>query len=128
MSPRRRASCRLRHRRAFARRIVSFAVIIAIGVNTDGRRGVLGLEIGTVPKIATLMDNAEDAVLAYMSFPNEHRVKMHNTNPIERLNGEIKRRTGVIGIFPSDDAIVRLVGVLLLERNDVWAVQRARHT
>ena len=201
-------------------RIVSVAVIIAIGVNTDGRREVLGLEIGTseaepiwteflrkltrrglrgvklvisdahegikpavskvltatwqrcrvhfqrnamahagksgrrvvaafaqdtaetasaqwrtvadqirpkVPKLATLMDDAEHDVLAYMSFPKEHRAKLHSTNPIERLNGEIKRRTEVVGIFPNDDAILRLVGALLLEQNDEWAVQRARY-
>ena len=206
-------------------RIVSVAVIIAIGVNTDGRREVLGLEIGTseaepiwteflrkltrrgvrgvklvisdahegikaavskvlsaswqrcrvhfqrnvlahagksgrrvvsafiatafaqdtadaastqwravadqirpkVPKLATIMDEAEPDVLAYMTFPKEHRAKLHSTNPIERLNGEIKRRTEIVGIFPSDEAIVRLVGALLLEQNDDWAVQRARY-
>ena len=206
-------------------RIVSVAVIIAVGVNTDGRREVLGMEIGTseaepiwteflrkltrrglrgvklavsdahegikaavskvlsatwqrcrvhfmrnalahagksgrrvvsafiatafaqdtpetastqwrnvadqirqkVPKLAQLMDTAEEDVLAYMTFPRQHWTKLHSTNPIERLNGEIKRRTEVVGIFPNDGAIVRLVGALLLEQNDEWAVQRSRY-
>ena len=73
------------------------------------------------------MDEAEQDVLAYMTFPREHRAKLHSINPLERINGEIKRRTDVVGIFPNDDAIVRLVGALLLEQNDEWAVQRARY-
>jgi transposase-like protein len=206
-------------------RIVSVAVIIAVGVNSDGRREVLGLEIGTseaepiwteflrkltrrglrgvklvvsdahegikaavskvlcatwqrcrvhfmrnvlahsgksgrrvvsafiatafaqetpeaastqwravadqirpkVPKLAAIMDDAENDVLAYMTFPKEHRLKLHSTNPIERLNGEIKRRTEVVGIFPNEDAITRLVGAILLEQNDEWTVQRGRY-
>jgi putative transposase len=206
-------------------RIVSVAVIIAVGVNTDGRREVLGMDVGTseaepiwteflrkltrrglsgvklvisdahegikasvskvlnatwqrcrvhfmrnvlahagrqgrrvasafiatafaqetaeaastqwravsdqirqkVPKLAAIMDEAEHDVLAYMTFPREHRTKLHSINPIERINGEIKRRTDVVGIFPNEDAIVRLVGALLLEHNDEWAVQRSRY-
>lgn len=77
-----------------------------------------------LPKIARLMDDAEDDVLAHMGFPREHWAKIHSTNPLERLNGEIKRRTDVVGIFPNEAAIYRLVGALLLEQNDEWALQR----
>ena len=79
------------------------------------------------PKLAALMDEAEADVLAFMSFPKAHRPKIHCTNPLERLNGEIKRRTDVVGIFPNEAAITRLVGALLLEQNDEWAVQRGRY-
>jgi transposase-like protein len=80
-----------------------------------------------VPRLAALMDAAEHDVLAYMDFPREHRAKLHSTNPIERLNGEIKRRTDVVGIFPNEGAITRLVGAILLEQSDEWATQRARY-
>ena len=74
------------------------------------------------PKLAAMMDESRDDVLAYMDFPREHWAQI--ANPIERLNGEVKRRSDVVGIFPNDRAVVRLVGALMLEQNDEWAVCR----
>jgi putative transposase len=76
------------------------------------------------PKIAKLMDKAEADVLAFMTFPKAHRLQIHPTSPLQRLNAEVKRRTDVLGIFPNEPAITRLVGALLLEQNDEWQLQR----
>jgi putative transposase len=75
------------------------------------------------PKLAGLMDDSEHDVLAYMSFPVQHRTKLHSTNPLERLNKEVKRRADVVGIFPGEASITRLIGAVLLEANDEWQLQ-----
>jgi putative transposase len=76
------------------------------------------------PKLGSLMDESEHEVLAYMGFPAQHRAKLHSTNPLERLNKEVKRRADVVGIFPSEQAILRLIGAVLLEANDEWQLQQ----
>jgi len=75
-------------------------------------------------KLAELMIRAEDDVLAYKTFPQSHWRQIHSTNPLERLNKESKRCTNVVGIFPNDASIRRLVGALMLEQNHEWAVTR----
>ena len=80
------------------------------------------------PKFAVLPDDSEHDVLAYISFPAAHRTKLHSVNSLERLNGEIQRRTNRIGIFPNEPVIVKLIGAILVEQNDEWAVQRAGYT
>ena len=75
------------------------------------------------PKLAAFIDDSEADVLSYMSFPEQHRTKLHSTNPLERLNKEVKRRADVVGIFPNEAAIVRLIGAVLLEQNDEWQLQ-----
>ena len=75
------------------------------------------------PRLAAMMDDTEHEVLTFLDFPKEHRVKIHSTNVLERLNGEIKRRANVVGIFPNEAAIRRLVGALLMEQNDEYAIQ-----
>jgi transposase-like protein len=108
-----------------AGRIVSVAVTIAVAVNTDGRREVLGMAIG-----------ASEAETFWVEFLRKLKrrglagVKLVISDahdPLERVNGEIKRRTEVVGIFPNEAAITRLVGAILLEQNDEWSVRRARY-
>jgi transposase-like protein len=122
----------LAHAGKSGRRVVSAFVATAFAQNDAGAarqqwRRVADQLRPKVPKLAALMDEAEEDVLAYMTFPLQHRAKLHSTNPLERLNGEIKRRTEVVGIFPNEAAITRLVGAILLEQNDEWAVQRSRY-
>ena len=117
------------HAPAGQRRMVSALIATIFAQETEAAardqwRAVADQLRERLPKIARLMDDAEDDVLAYMGFPREHWAKIHSTNPLERLNGEIKRRTDVVGIFPNEAAIYRLVGALLLEQNDEWALQR----
>ncbi len=67
---------------------------------------------------------SREDVLTYMDYPKEHWAQIASTNPLERVNKEIKRRADVVGIFPNDEAVVRLVGALMLEQSDEWAVSR----
>jgi len=122
----------LAHAGKSGRRVVSAFIATAFAQETPEAasqqwRSVADQVRPKLPKLATLMDDAEPDVLAYMTFPREHRAKLHSTNPIERLNGEIKRRTEVVGIFPNEAAITRLIGAILMEQSDEWAVQRARY-
>jgi putative transposase len=122
----------LAHAGKNGRRVVAAFIATAFAQNdaeaaTSQWRKVADQLRPTLPKLAALMDESETDVLAYMSFPAAHRAKLHSVNPLERLNGEIKRRTDVVGIFPNEAAITRLIGALLLEQNDEWAVQRTRY-
>jgi putative transposase len=78
----------------------------------------------TAPKVATLLEAAEAELLAFYELPSEHWSKLRSTNPLERVNREIGRRTDVVGIFPNDAALLRLAGMLLIEQNDEWLVTR----
>ena len=122
----------LAHAGRSGRRVVSAFIATAFAQDDAGAARAQWRQVADqvrpkLPKLAALLDEAEEDILAYMTFPKEHRAKIHSTNPLERLNGEVKRRTEVVGIFPNEAAITRLVGAILLEQNDEWAVQRARY-
>jgi putative transposase len=86
--------------------------------------GVLERLQGVAPKVCCLLEDAEEDLLAFHRFPAEHWTKLRSTNPLERVNKEIGHRTDVVGIFPNDQAVIRLTGALLIEENDEWLVSR----
>ena len=98
----------------------------------EGDRAAASRQLGEVvafladrwPRAAKLLASAEDDILAYMSYPSEHWTRIYSTNPLERLNKEVKRRTNVVGIFPNDPSTLRLVGAVLKEADDEWQVGR----
>ena len=101
--------------------------VFAAGDAAEARTRLAGVVAGleaAAPKVALLLEAAEEELLAFMAFPAEHWTKLRSTNPLERLNKEIARRSDVVGIYPNDASLVRLAGALLIEQNDEWLVGR----
>jgi putative transposase len=107
------------------------AVIRSIFTAADGKQARQRLRDAVeslgrrIPKVAALLEDAEHDVLAFYAFPAEHWPKLRSTNPLERFNREIGRRTDVVGIFPDDASLIRLVSMLAIEANDEWLVGRS---
>jgi len=80
-----------------------------------------------IPKIGPYMDDAKTEVLAFAAFPRAHWRKIWSTNPLERLNKEIKRRARVVGIFSNEASVIRLVGMILTDTNDEWTIDERRY-
>ena len=100
-----------------------FAQPDAAGAREQWRRVADGFR-SRFAKLADLMNEAEEDVLAYSAFPQEHWQKVWSNNPLERLNKEVKRRTNVVGIFPNEGSVIRLVGAVLSEQHDEWQVSK----
>jgi transposase-like protein len=119
----------LRHCRPTQRGMMSAAlreIFNADGLGTARDRAGQVIErlAGPAPKVASLLTDAEEDLLAFYRLPAVHWSKLRSTNPLERVNREIARRADVVGIFPTDTAAVRLAGALLIEQNDEWLVGR----
>jgi putative transposase len=119
----------LRHCRPAQRGMVSAALREIFNADShQGARDRCGEVIqrlqGPAPKVAGLLEAAEEDLLAFYRFPAPHWSKLRSTNPLERVNREIGRRADVVGIFPNDQSAIRLAGALLIEQNDEWLVSR----
>ena len=119
----------LRHCRTSQRGMISAALREVF--NADGHQAarercgeVIDKLTDPAPKVARLLEQAEEDLLAFYRFPSAHWPKLRSTNPLERVNREIGRRSDVVGIFPNDASAIRLAGALLIEQNDEWLVGR----